>query len=60
MKLRIIEGVIIGICLTALAASAKAIIDVAVLKDNKITVKEDIKEIKQDIKVIKRYIMIRR
>jgi malate/lactate dehydrogenase len=59
MKFRIIEGVIIGICLTALAASAKAIIDVAVLKDNRITIQSDVKEIKQDIKTIKTFILTR-
>ena len=59
MKLRIIEGVIIGIYLTALAASAKAIIDVAILKDNRIIVKEDISEIRKDIRSIKTFILTR-
>ena len=48
-----LEAIIVGVCLTALAASGKAIIDVAVLKENKQNVKDDITEIKNDIRYIK-------
>lgn len=51
--MRILEGIIIGICITAIAASGKAIVDVHVLKESKENIKEDIKEIKDNIKYIR-------
>lgn len=57
INIRMIEAIIIGICLTAIGASAKAIIDVAVLQENKQNVKEDITEIKKDLREIKNYLL---
>lgn len=53
----IFEAIVVGVCLTAIGASAKAIVDVAVLQENKQNVHEDIQEIKQDIRSIKNYLI---
>lgn len=54
---RMIEAILIGACLSAIAASGKAFVDVAVLKDNRTVVKEDIQEIKEDIKTIRNHLI---
>lgn len=50
--MKFIEGIIIAICATAIIASAKAIIDVEILKDDRLDIKTDIRIIKDDIKKI--------
>jgi len=53
----IVEGVIIGICLAAITASAKAIVDVASLKQNTKNNHEIIKEMRQDIRDIHKHLL---
>jgi len=50
---KIIEGVIIGLLLGAIGASAKSIVDVAALKADNMTAKQMMIEMRQDIKHIK-------
>lgn len=42
----------VGLCVTAIAASAKAIVDVAILKSENITIKELLTEVRSDVKAI--------
>lgn len=50
---KIIEGVIIGLMVGAIGASAKSIIDVSALKADNMTAKQMMIEMRQDIKHIK-------
>ena len=43
---------IVGMCLMALGASGKAIIDVAVLKSENETIKTLLKEVRDDVKTL--------
>lgn len=57
MKINLLYPLIVGLCVTAIAASAKAIIDVAVLKSENVTTKELLKEVRQDVKDIHKHIL---
>ena len=50
---KIIEGVMIGLMVGAIGASAKSIIDVSALKADNMTAKQMMIEMRQDIKHIK-------
>ena len=50
---KILGGVIVTVSATAIIASAKAISDVKILKENKIHVAKDLKDIKKDIRIIR-------
>jgi len=52
MRKEVLTGVI-ALCVGAIGASAKAIIDVNVLKDNKKTTFEILQDIKKDIREIR-------
>jgi len=55
MKREFLYPLLIGLLLMALGTSAKAIIDVAILKSENKTIKEVVMEIKDDVKYIRRH-----
>lgn len=50
---KIAEGIVVGLLLGAIGASAKSILDVSALKADNLTAKQMMYEIRQDIKQIK-------
>lgn len=57
MKSSVVYSLISGICLMAIGASSKAIIDVAVLKAENKTTKELLKEVRDDVKHIRNHLI---
>ena len=52
MKASLIQSLIVGISLMAIGASAKAIIDVEVMKARQVTFKELLTEVRDDVKTL--------
>lgn len=56
---KIFEGIIVGLLLGAIGASAKSILDVQSLKADNMTTKDLMREMRQDIKQIKNILIER-
>lgn len=57
MQRKIIESIIAGMAIAAITASAKAIIDVQILKVENRNMKFLLLEVRQDVKMIRNYLL---
>ena len=57
MKDNMMYPLLVGICLMAIGSSAKAILDVAVLKAENKNSKELLHEIRKDVKEMRKYLV---